>query len=353
MPNNHQKNNNGKKGVELLPEELRRSEEKRKKEEKPEIKLFVPPEEEKAKTKGPTFLDKFFGALKERVKRRRAEEVYRIAEAPKQQGAKEQPEILKMKIEGKPQKILTEAQPRRPSPLPSPPPRPTPSPPPAPSVSKEAKKEIKPVAQILPGVKPLGPKEKILPRKKLGITLMPAELVAPAEVKRTKQTIILVVVILILSVIFLSGIGILKLYEGKLAAEIKKVEADLATVDQQIKNLEEKKNQAQTLQKQIKSLDILLDQHIYWTNIFSFLEKNTIADVYFLNLVGQSDGSITMSAVAKSYKAMAKQIVAFREDEQTDKVFITSASASVLPTGEVSEINFDAKLKLKPQIFLK
>jgi Tfp pilus assembly protein PilN len=341
MPNG-KNNKSGRKEIELLPEELRRPEEKKKREEKREVKLFVPPEfipPKEEKLKGPKFWEKIFGTREERDKKRKEKEAKRAGEIKKQQEEKARLELLKMKAAEKPQVMAAPPKPQfqKPSPLPPPP-----SPPAA-----------RPAPKILTGVKPLRPEAAAPAKKKFGITLMPTELAAAPEIRRTKQMTILMIVILILGAVLGGSYGILRWYEEKVAADLKKVETDLMAANQQIKNLDEKKNQAQILQKQLKVVDKLLDQHLHWTNLFAFLEENTIPDVYFLNLVGASDGQITMSAAAKSYKDIAQQIIAFRENERVEKVSITSASASVDPEGLIIEVDFDAKLKLKPEIFLK
>ncbi len=336
------KKNNNKKEIELLPEELRRPEEKKKKEEKPEVKMFVPPKfvlPEEEKKKGPKFWDKIFGSREEREKRKKEKEIQKAEAIQKKKEEKERRELFKMKAASKPPETPPSPKPPKPSLPPQPPPPAAPT--------------AKPVPKVIAGVKPLGPEGAIPAKKKFGITLMPAELAVSAEVKRTKQMTILVAVVIILGVIFGGTFGILKWYDRKVAADLEKVKKDLAAVEQQIKNLDEKKNQAQTLQRQFKVADEILAQHVYWTNFFALLEKNTVSDVYFLNLVGGSNGQITLSAVAKSYKAVAEQIVAFKEEENVEKVSITSASASIGPLGEILEVNFDAKLQLKPEIFLK
>lgn len=182
---------------------------------------------------------------------------------------------------------------------------------------------------------------------------MPEERVGGEEAKKPKRAVVLVVVSVVAAII-LGGLYFgLKSFEGGVSVELKKVESDLAAVDQKIKDVEGQKNQAETAQKQLKVATKLLEEHIYWTNLFAFLEKNTVTDVYFLNIVGGSDGGVNLSGVAKSYKAVARQIVAFREAEGTDSLSIASASASLDPTGKVAEVNFDAKLTLKPEVFLK
>jgi hypothetical protein len=331
MPNGNK--NNGKKEIELLPTELRRPEERKKREERPEVKLFVPPVQEK--TPKPSFLGKFFGA-KEAV---RQEEKSKVKEADLS--------VFGMQKETK--------QPSPPPPKPQPvvpqEPRPALSPKPQP-VFLPKKESLPPPKVVQPQTQPV--RKGIPPVKnRFGITLIPEEAVSPEEARRPRQKAILVAIIVILVLVLGGSFGLLKWYQGKFVLELENIEKDIASIEKQITSLDEAKNRAEILQKQFVVADKLLAKHVYWTEVFSFMEKNTVPDVYFKNFVGGVDGSVSLSGIGKSYRAVAEQIVSLREAENAEKISITSASASVAPTGETTEVNFDAKLKLKPEIFLK
>lgn len=323
MPNGNK--NNGKKEIELLPEELRRPEERKKREERPEVKLFIPPAE--AKPEKPSFIGRFFGP----------KQTMKSAEKPKSNGS-EDLSVFGMQKEVK-------------KPLPPPPPKPVPPPLLPPRIVQPPKKE--PVLPQKPVKQPAVGKGFSESRSKMGITLIPEETISPEEAARPKQKVILIAVIVLLVIILGGVFGILKWYQGKIMADIEKIDKDIASIEKQIKDLESEKKQAEILQKQFKVAEKLLAKHVYWSGVCSFLEKNTIPDVYFKNFIGGSDGQIAMSAVAKSYRAVAEQIVAFSAAEKIEKVSVTGATASVSPTGETAEVNFEAKLKLNQEIFLK
>ncbi len=312
----------------MLPAEFRRPEEKKRREERPEVKLFIPPAE--AKSQRETFTGRFFGTR----------------ETPKPVENKNVREETDMSV------FKMQKEPRKPLQPPPPPPPPRSVPPP---VALRQAPQIKKEPLPPPKLPPQSAGKGIVSSKNRmgGITLIPEEKTSPKEAARPKQKVILAVMVIILVAILGGVFGILAWYSGAAKNELAKIEKDVAAVEQQIKNLDEAKNRAQTLQKQFQIAEKLLNSHVYWTGVYSFLEKNTIPEVYFKNFVGGSDGQISMSGVAKSYKAVAGQIVSLREAEKVEKVSITSASASVSPTGETAEVNFDVKLKLNPEIFLK
>lgn len=346
--------NNGNDDIELLPAELRRPEEKRKKEEKPEVKLFVPETEKKSPK--PTFMGKFFGSKKtsetppktESVPKNAAEADLSVFKMQKETPRPVQPTPPAFQV-SKPQ-----------TPVPSPSPKITP-----PSFAAAPVKPIKPTVFPKPEISPKYPPKntsgltkptapKIAPGSKLGITLIPEETTVSAKkAKRGKQVVGLILLAIVLALIGGGAYWGLKWYQDQASLELNQVEQSLSNIVEKNQALTSEKDQAQFFQKRLKALDKLLEGHIYWTNLFSFLEKNTAADVYFVNLIGGNDGQITMSGVAKSYRAMARQIVAFRAAERVDKVSVLSASATVDTEGNVTEVNFDAKLKFNPEIFLK
>jgi cell division protein FtsL len=339
MPNGNK--NNGNDDIELLPVEFRKPEEKKKKEEKPEVKLFIP--EIKKKPQKSTFMGKFFSSKK------------KSPQAPESVVPSPKPDIETdisiFKIKKEPPKNIP-SQPAAPSISARPLAEQKSAPPPPQTPQKTELKRSPNGAGKISSAKPLKKKTSI--RQKLGITLIPEETtVSKEKTKRSKQVVLLITFAIIL--MFIGG-GIywaLKWYEEQADLDLQKIEADLSTINSKNKELDSEKTQAQSFQKKLKTVDKLLENHIYWTNFFSFLEKNTVADVYFVNLIGGSDGQIVMSGVAKSYRALARQIVSFRDNNQVSLLSVLSASASVDTEGNVAEINFDAKLKFTPEFFLK
>jgi len=345
MPNGDK--NIGNDDIELLPPEFRKPEEKRKKEERPEVKLFIPETEEKPQK--PTFVGKFFSSKQE------------TKPAASQQKIVEEANLSVFKMQREVPKAATPSPPVPPRSVPPPPPQKIVPPPIKPSVPPPQKPAPPQKIEYKPEQKRPqngAPKEKI--SKPSGekmppdITLIPAEEGAVKEKRgKSRQIIILVATAIILVLVGGGLYWVLKFYQEQADFDLQKIEADLGVVSKKNQDLNLEKTEAQFFQKKLKTAEKLLENHLYWTNFFSFLEKNTVADVYFVNLIGGSDGQIVMSGVAKSYAAMSRQIVAFRADERISKVSVLSASASVDTEGNVTEINFDAKLQLNPEIFLK
>ncbi len=355
MPNGTK--NIGSDDIELLPPEFQKPEERKKKEERPEVKLFVPEMEEKSQK--PTFMGKFFSS---KPTPKPAPASQGVAPSPKPAA---EPDLSVFKIQREIPKSVPPSPPPPVSPVfsrPTPPPALKPVLPPAPP---RPPMENKPLPVPKPPQKVEPPRQKNnAPRGKFSkppgekippdITLIPEEESADKEKRKTSKKAILLASVAIILALCGGGLYfILGWYQGQADLDLQKIEADLGAAREKNQALDSERGEAQNFQKKLKIADKILGNHIYWTNLFSFLEKNTVADVYFVNLIGGDDGQIVMSGVAKSYAAMARQITAFRAGDQVSKVSVLSASASVDTEGNVTEINFDAKLQFNPKIFLK
>jgi len=316
-------NKNNKKDIELLPEELRKKEEKKeKKEEKPEVKFYIPPEEKKPAEKKISFFEKIFGTKEEREKKKLERQKIREEELKKKE---------------KEEKILI---------------------PPIKEEKEEKKIKIIP-SRTAPGekkekvLKPLEEKPVEFKKPSIEVTLMPKTEIKPEEMPLKKRLMIGLGIVTIFGCI-LGGLYLgLFFYEKNFERKIKIIENEEKKLKEEIAVYEKDKKEAQELQERFQAMEKILSEHIYWTNFFEQLEKNTVSDVYYTDFMGSSNGAVSLSAVGKNYTSVAKQLVAFREADFVESVSITGATAQVGTAGEVTEVNFEIQLKVKPQVFLK
>src|SRR3989339_731187 len=66
----------------------------------------------------------------------------------------------------------------------------------------------------------------------------------------------------------------------------------------QIKQAQKKSEKVDIFQKKIGLVKYLLDEHVYWTNFFEFLEKNTLSNSYYQGgFSGDAKGAYTFSVI--------------------------------------------------------
>jgi hypothetical protein len=105
-----------------------------------------------------------------------------------------------------------------------------------------------------------------------------------------------------------------------------------------------------TFNTQVAAANAVLDGHLYWTSMFAYLESRTRPGVMYTNFAGDSaSGILTLDAVGRSYRDVAEQIVAFREDPLIREVTARSASASIDATGSLTGVAFSVVLKIAPE----
>ncbi|MFZ4631748.1 MAG: hypothetical protein ACOYL8_00905 [Patescibacteria group bacterium] len=134
----------------------------------------------------------------------------------------------------------------------------------------------------------------------------------------------------------------LNLSISKLKAEISKVDA--------------RANEALAYKNKSIEVGRLLDNHIYWSKFFAWIEKNTLSTVKFSGFSGDTKGTYTLSATALSFSEASWQVKAFLNDPMVKKVSVASVSA-----GEASDktakgpkgVSFTLNLELNPDIFKK
>ncbi|MFH1392293.1 MAG: hypothetical protein ABIG90_01240 [bacterium] len=101
------------------------------------------------------------------------------------------------------------------------------------------------------------------------------------------------------------------------------LQKNLNNLEKQISSL----SQEQLDQPRINRLGQLLNNHIYWSQVFPRIEKTTLADVYFSSFSGDSKtGIVNLIGNVSSYSILAKQVKAFEQEFQQVK-FSTSGLA--------------------------
>ena len=102
------------------------------------------------------------------------------------------------------------------------------------------------------------------------------------------------------------------------------------------------------LGKEIRTVDDVLNKHIYWTNFFSMLEKYTPAEIYYQGLSAGNNGALTLNAVGSDYQSPARLLKLLEQPEAKEFVSMVSiSSASISENG----VGFDVTFVLNENLF--
>ncbi len=125
----------------------------------------------------------------------------------------------------------------------------------------------------------------------------------------------------------------------------------IATVQQRIARFEVLRDDLAQTETTIKDMQMLINQHVYWTNFFAALERFTLADVYFDGVTAGLNGVMSFSAHAPDYLTAAKQVKLLQQPEALS--FVLSASVNQMSGSNESGVNFTIDLVINPLLYYK
>lgn len=241
--------------------------------------------------------------------------------------------------------------------------KPLPPPPAAPVAYQAEDKQEKP-EEITSGINLNIPQENLTEPSglRLDVNLMPEELKERAAPKDRIFVLIMIIVV----AVFLAGMAYLGLYiyESRTLVKIEEVNKEIYGIDQSISTFKRFQLQAEALKQETENIKKLIDQHIYWSRFYSYLEKYTNPDIYYTSVAADSGGKVTLAAVGKDYESVAKQLIVFQKASDFVKsVSITSikyfeqtavpqtGTSQTTPAVTNKGVSFSISLSILPDIF--
>lgn len=167
--------------------------------------------------------------------------------------------------------------------------------------------------------------------------------------------------IFILSIVLFVALAVvLEIYFGLIwwqaqeEARIKALDDEVFKINVQVEDLKNKESDALNYKAKSAAFSSLLDGHIYWSNFFDWVEKNTLNTVKYLNFQGDLSGSYSLEATTQTYADVSWQVKSFLNDKNTVRAAVAEA-AFVKDSDKTkpNQINFTLSLQIKPTIFKK
>ncbi|PLX21761.1 hypothetical protein C0584_01510 [Candidatus Parcubacteria bacterium] len=155
---------------------------------------------------------------------------------------------------------------------------------------------------------------------------------------------------LVLLIIISGGMAYLTFLEGEKEKKATSYEERILAIKANISSEEQKAEEVDRLQKKMIAFETILDNHIYWTNFFDYIEDNTLAQVSYQQFSGETDGEYSLLAKAEnSFFTAGEQLKKFKEDELT--VAADASQLSLSSREGNTFVNFIFSLKVDPKIF--
>lgn len=165
-----------------------------------------------------------------------------------------------------------------------------------------------------------------------------------------KIIILLIVVVLSCIMIGVAYFGLFWIEEKKEAEEqyiiknIEKVKDDIVIAEKNVSD-------ALEFKKKLNQVSTLLDKHVYWSNFFAFLEKNTLSDVNYISFSGDIKGNYGLPASAKSFNLIDAQVIQMLSDDHVIGASVREGSIDAEQKEKSAGVNFKINLSLNPKIF--
>jgi large exoprotein involved in heme utilization and adhesion len=136
-------------------------------------------------------------------------------------------------------------------------------------------------------------------------------------------------------------------YEPYLQSQLASVQGQVSTLSQSISASDQ--SNLINFYSQIANLQTLLQNHTHSSQFFSWLEKNTEANVSYQSLVRAPGGQVALNGVGLSEADVNEQIAIFENSPEVSSVTVSNVSAPQLLE---SGWSFSVTLVMNPSVFL-
>lgn len=163
---------------------------------------------------------------------------------------------------------------------------------------------------------------------------------------------ILVFYSVILFIIVGGALAYFSFLENEKEKSVNIYDEDIAAAKLNIQREEKLVENGLLLQDKISAVEYLIDNHVYWTNFFDYIEKNTLSSVYYNGFSGDTGAKFVLSATAdKDYFNSSEQIKIFNEDPNV--LELSSQNFSLDNKASSTDVSFDIDMTMDPEILYK
>ncbi len=122
-----------------------------------------------------------------------------------------------------------------------------------------------------------------------------------------------------------------------------------AVIDAEIERSEKEMDEVRAFNEKLKTVSSLLDNHVYWSNLFTFFEENTLKEVYFEKFNGDLTGKFSIPSVARNLESISYQLDVLKASDKVKDVSYDTGQGRATS----STVKFNLGLTVDPKIFTK
>lgn len=158
---------------------------------------------------------------------------------------------------------------------------------------------------------------------------------------------------IIIGLLVLEGLGYggLMLYQRQLVKYINETDQRAAKVNAEIGQIDQERQEAISFQSRLKNLQILLDNHLFWSSLFAELEKSTYKPAVYKDFqANPGENKMTITGTIPTYTDLGKFLLGLKTSPKILDVALQSSGQKDSIGGGYSfvvEVVFDPKLLSK------
>jgi hypothetical protein len=167
-------------------------------------------------------------------------------------------------------------------------------------------------------------------------------------------------IFILAATLFLAGLLVAEIYfslgrwEEQEISKAQTVSQEISKINQEASKLKAQAAPGLAYKEKAATFTGLLKNHIYWSNFFNWLEKNTLSSVRYGDFSGDLTGLYAFAAKTKTLADVSWQVKAFLNDPLTQKALVGSVDYSKgKDKTKASEVDFNLELQVNPEIFKK
>lgn len=111
-------------------------------------------------------------------------------------------------------------------------------------------------------------------------------------------------------------------------------------------------NRALVFHEKSRAVGALLKKHTHWLKLLAFIEQHTSQELFYDSLQANPDGTVNLKAQAKSYNAVAEQVISFARVPEITKIVVSPVEAKDKSEAGDKTVNVDFILSVDPNIIL-
>jgi hypothetical protein len=140
--------------------------------------------------------------------------------------------------------------------------------------------------------------------------------------------------------------------KNEIATKTSRLKQESRIVNEEINKAREDATEALEFKSKSEAVSYSFYKHVYWSNFFNYLEKNTLADVYYSGFGGDTTGIYILKSFVQDFRALAVQLRAFISDPNTVSALVANEKINNTP-GKTVGVLFDLNLIVSKALFNK